>query len=490
MTESLSRNRPFAGGEGWARGSGTMRIARSSLVLSVVSLLLLSSTMGCNNDDGVTQPPYAFLYVKVITSGGDLDNSYDILIGDQRRSVVGNTNVVISITPGSYTVQIGDVAPNCTVDGPASRPIEVANKASVTVQFAVTCFPTGFAVKVQTTGEDSPNSYTLMMTGRPAQSLPVDGTVTVTRLAPGPYTLEIVSPIPTCTTAGSSRIETTLAINSIAPVLFEMRCVSPLRLEKIAYVSDTVIGSETTRYLTLADPDGTSQVRIAEGESPSWAPDGRRFAYSGETCDFYYYFYTFCISAVRIRDPETGRDASVAYSNSRMIPAWSPTGNLIAHVEQAVGKLFVGSVSGGERFQVLLPSGVRALDVAWSPDASTLAFSCMTSEIRPQICTARLNGSDFTQLTTGAESKSHPAWSRDGKTIAFAVEGATRSEIVLMPASGGSTVSVTEGFDPAWSRDGSQLIFARRDGLFTINPDGSGLKRISSGKHHAPSWRP
>jgi Tol biopolymer transport system component len=49
---------------------------------------------------------------------------------------------------------------------------------------------------------------------------------------------------------------------------------------------------------------------------------------------------------------------------------------------------------------------------------------------------------------------------------------------------------LTEGREPAWSPDGSTLVFAGDDGLFTINADGSNRRRLTSGAHSTPTWRP
>jgi Tol biopolymer transport system component len=59
------------------------------------------------------------------------------------------------------------------------------------------------------------------------------------------------------------------------------------------------------------------------------------------------------------------------------------------------------------------------LDLAWAPDGSTLAFVS-----RGEIALIRDDGSGYRVLHTGAEGLDRaPAWSADGKRIAYASYG-------------------------------------------------------------------
>src|SRR6187549_3687826 len=53
-----------------------------------------------------------------------------------------------------------------------------------------------------------------------------------------------------------------------------------------------------------------------------------------------------------------------------------------------------------------------------------------------------------------------PAWSPDGKWIAFSMRG----DIFKMPADGGEAIALTSGpayyFEPAWSPDGTRIAFS------------------------------
>lgn len=95
-----------------------------------------------------------------------------------------------------------------------------------------------------------------------------------------------------------------------------------------------------------------------------------------------------------------------------------------------------------------------------------------------------------------------PAWSPDGKQIAFYSEvGGKPADLFVMDASGGNVRQLTstpaaEGY-PAWSSDGSQIAFESdaQDGNFDVyvmNADGSNVRRLTQEPKRdvGPAWSP
>ena len=82
-----------------------------------------------------------------------------------------------------------------------------------------------------------------------------------------------------------------------------------------------------------------------------------------------------------------------------------------------------------------------------------------------------------------------PAWSPDGRKIAFASERDGNSEIYLMNADGSGQRNLTRNLaydgDPAWSPDGRKITFvSNRDGryeVYVMNADGSGQRSLTQG---------
>jgi len=90
-----------------------------------------------------------------------------------------------------------------------------------------------------------------------------------------------------------------------------------------------------------------------------------------------------------------------------------------------------------------------------------------------------------------------PAWSPDGKEIAFASSRSGASAIYVMNGDGSGTrlvASTPAGVHPSWSPDGKQIVFggANHIGLYVVDADGSHLHRIGhdSAKVAFPAWSP
>ena len=109
------------------------------------------------------------------------------------------------------------------------------------------------------------------------------------------------------------------------------------------------------------------------------------------------------------------------------------------------------------------------------------------------------DGTGPVRVTEGDELVDAPAWSPDGRWIAFAAYRGGNGDIYVVEADGTSRTRLTDqpGFDvqPAWSPDGDRIAFTSgRDGtsaIYLMNRDGTGQTRLTPppGAYH-PAWSP
>lgn len=148
------------------------------------------------------------------------------------------------------------------------------------------------------------------------------------------------------------------------------------------------------------------------------------------------------------------------------------------------------------------PLHVFGSDPMLSPDGTKIVYCSERETIYSQIYVMNSDGTGAKRLTNANNGDAcGPAWSRDGKKIAYYAFAQTQPsrnpEIWVMDADGSNPKKLTEhGMDPTWSPDGRQIAFAsRRDGTFQIyamNSDGSNVRRLTknNAEDSSPSWAP
>jgi TolB protein len=133
----------------------------------------------------------------------------------------------------------------------------------------------------------------------------------------------------------------------------------------------------------------------------------------------------------------------------------------------------------------------RAEEPTWSPDAKRIAVSkawgsvaFINAEATIEIVSLATN--KWTSVTNPRRHRVDvdPAWSPDGRTIAFARkhDGGTPTLYLVHPE-GTALRRLTRGRSPSWSPDGRRLAFALGGRVYKIRADGRGRKRILGGLH-------
>jgi hypothetical protein len=453
------------------------RFGRATLILSL-SVISCKSDIGAPEDTGLIQ-------VTANTTGEDQGPGYTIAAGNQRHAIGSSGHIVFPVDEGVSVISIEGVPQNCLVADRNTRTVRVNPGETVDVSFSIDCAATGIVIITRTTGSDVPDAYSAQIDNQ-IRSISVNDSVRITRLLPGSHSVSFDLRADNCSIDRPSLVVEVMN-RTVTPLRFDVTCTTAVRLPKIAYVTATNSGFNSLSEITLANPDGSTPQLLASGTSPSWSPDGKRILYSTYNCDIHY----GCNGGLALLDPEVRRTHFITLPLVAVSPAWAPTGDVIALTDSVRGNLWLVAPDGSNARKVAIAGAERVRDPAWSPDGNHLVASCLKAT-NYDLCTFKPDGSDVVALTSESGSESQAAWSPDGSTIAFTLLASPtgEKEIALVPADGGTLTRLTQGFDPAWSRDGTALTFARGDGLFMIGRDGSNLRRLTTGNHYAPAWRP
>jgi Tol biopolymer transport system component/DNA-binding winged helix-turn-helix (wHTH) protein len=124
------------------------------------------------------------------------------------------------------------------------------------------------------------------------------------------------------------------------------------------------------------------------------------------------------------------------------------------------------------------PASRLESDPAWSPDGKWIAYSSDRSG-NFDIWIQPIGDGQPIQITFDAARDWQPSWSPDGRTIAFRSER-DGGGLFLAPALGGAERRLTEfGYQPQWAPDGSRILFTEAQDVFVSGLDGAAATRVA-----------
>ena len=119
-------------------------------------------------------------------------------------------------------------------------------------------------------------------------------------------------------------------------------------------------------------------------------------------------------------------------------------------------------------------TALNAEDLAVSPDGSMMAYSQIDPATgQPRLYVRRFGEQTARAVTSGEWSERFPAWSPDGRALAFELKKGDATNIAVVSAAGGPSRLVTaernESWPYGWSPDGDKIAYAAlREGLWNL----------------------
>jgi len=188
------------------------------------------------------------------------------------------------------------------------------------------------------------------------------------------------------------------------------------------------------------------------------------------------------------------KDRSIA-----LFPRWSPLGDKMLYNSYKDGgaMLYVKNISTGSVKRVSARKGLN-IGACWGSDGQKLALT-LSPKGNPDIYCIDLNGKIIDRFTNHWGIDVSPSFSPDGNRMAFVSNRSGSPQIYIRDLVKGKEERLTfEGkynTSPKWSRL-NQITFSgineSRFDIFTINPDGTNLRRLThnQGKNEDPCWSP
>ena len=257
----------------------------------------------------------------------------------------------------------------------------------------------------------------------------------------------------------------------------------------------------------VMNPDGSEQRRLTsspfEDSSPDLSRDGSQIAFISDREDPQAgNCFPDCMYQIYVINADGSGEHKLVDTESRALhPDWHPDGTKLSFDTEfnLEGDIYVVNADGSGP-QRLIEDGFWA---DWSPDGSQLVFASKRDG-NVEIYVADADGSNQRRLTENRQLDYFPAWSSDGRRIAFA--RLEKKQIYVMNADGSDEQQLTRlsnAENPSWSPDGTQIAFQSSSaGNFEIHVidvedalqgNGAlGLQRLTENRAADlwPSWGP
>ena len=260
--------------------------------------------------------------------------------------------------------------------------------------------------------------------------------------------------------------------------------------------------------------DGQERVPLEQARAPRWAPDGRTLAVLAPLPDG--------VAALHLCDPAQPACRALPETAGAQDAAFSPDGRILAFLRadpeaKAPDPLVVDRevprqtrlwivAAGGGTPRRLLEEDLTVWSFGWSADSTRLAVLASSSplpegqEYGSRLLSIGVAGGRFQVLAERTSPQSAPAFSPDGRTVAYLAplgDFKERGVLQVVPVSGGTPKPVAGDFagtfwQASWRRDGKGLLAALGQGathaLASVDLEGRVTRLLEMRHSIIPLW--
>jgi TolB protein len=273
-------------------------------------------------------------------------------------------------------------------------------------------------------------------------------------------------------------------------------------VESPAFDGDPSFAPDGAHILFVSDRDGNIEiyskdltsgalVRLTNNPGhdafPTFSPDGTQIVFTSNREKENYDVYLMNADG---SDPRKLTD--FPGHEAVLTNCWSQDGTRILITSDkggSVNNTYVMNVETSNPKLLISEEDTDIFSPSYSPDGSQLLVETKNPDAKASIGIYRLQGGIFEAVAETMETGSQPAFSPDGKRIAFKDKVDGNSEVFVMNSDGSGRTNLSQNpaadSCPSWSPDGSKIVFvSNREGdlvnfgLMTMNADGSGQRLV------------